>query len=224
MKNKRTTHRTYISCWSSIILLLAVIAVSAVLFAAWVSFCTIPKEVSLSNRFIQSVLQNDHSAVEALQLANNEITRGFAWYGTITIRDSYIRETCSVRTCVLDSLSADMSIKQFHICAFSRKVKHTTVTIHIDMSKNQVEVDLYPGTMWPDETSGDSILSDILQVKDLAINSIKDTVWKANSALSLEMRRRIDGWSIQVFTPHGELINGEEVDRSDYQNIREEKQ
>lgn len=224
MKNKRPMPRAYRTCWSSIILLLAVVAVPAALFAAWASFCTIPTEVPLSHGFKRSVLQNDHSAVEALQLVNNEISRRLAWHGTITFRDSYIRETCRSDTCVLDSLYAEMSVKHFHVCTYSRKVKHTTVVIRIDISKSQVEADLVPGTMWPDETTVDGIFSDILRIKDLAINSIEDVLWKTYSSLSLEMSRTIDGWSIQAFTPRGELIHSEEVGRSEFHQLKEEKQ
>ena len=228
MKAMRHAGRTCNSCWIPIILLLAVAAVPLVSYAAWKSFCTIPTEVSLSQGFIRSVLRRDHSESEMIQHVHEKLSQKLAWHGTGMLGWVYFQDMCQGDACILDYLHMEMIVKHFHICMAARRVGFTTVTTTIDFSKSKVEVDVLPGTMWPwpipIESTDDEISLEVSRVKERAIDSIEDAVWKMHASVTLKFSRSVDSWRVSVYTPHEELIHKVQVDLFDYRIIEEEMQ
>lgn len=225
MKNKLPAHRKRRML---IVLLLVVLAVPAVAFAAWDRFCTIPTDVSFSQGFIRSVLRSDRSEAETIQHVYDELSRKLAWRGTGTLGWVGFQGICKGGDCNLDFLHLEMIVKHFHICMFARRVEFTTVTATVDFGKSKVEFNVLNGTMWPwpipIATTENEISQEVSQVKEVAIASIENPVWETHSSLSLKFSRSVDSWSVSVYTSREELIHSVKVGLSDYQVIKEEKQ
>ena len=216
-KNKQPRHRNW-ECL--IILLLAVVAVPAVLFSVWVgllAFCYIPTEISRSEAFIQFVLQHDYSEAEPVQLVYDEISRELAWLGTSELGYVYFRDICQSNTCAVDSLYIDIVMERFpifYICTWFEMKQHVTITFDIDISKSQVDAEIYEVQMWA-APARDRISSEITQVRDHVLHAIDDDLWKMYPTLVLKFSRGLAGWGIRVYTTHGTLIHEEKVDYSD---------
>ena len=106
----------------------------------------------------------------------------------------------------------DLVLRRPEFCRSISRSIYITVVIDIDMSKSQVEAKVYLGTMWPEEPFKDPIILEILRVKERAIRSIEDEVWKLHHSLSLKLSRSTESWNLSVYTPQGELIHSVEVD------------
>ena len=228
MKAKRRSRGKYRSCWISIIVLLALVAVSAVFFTAQARFCAIPTEKSLSQGFIRSVLRSERSEAEIVQHIYDELSWKLAWHGTGMLGWIYFTNTCQGDDCNLDYLYMEMIVKVFDLCMFNRRVWFTTVNTTIDFNEPKVEVEVFHATMWawpiPIETAENEISLEVSRVKERAIGSIESSVWETYSTLSLKFSRSVDSWSASVYTPSEELIKSVQVGLYDYQIIKEEQQ
>ncbi len=198
-----------------VIFLFALITAPTSLFAVWAGFCSVPTEISLSQRLRQSALQNVYTEAELVRQIFDEVSWKLAWHGTSTLGYVYFKDKCQSGLCTLDSLTVEMAISHFEICTWDdRKVKHTSVDVDIDISRSEVIASLVPGILWSTEAMPTEIYSEIARVKNRGILSLGTEVWNMYPGLTLKffLYRYRNGWSMTAYTPDGILIHSEKGD------------
>lgn len=196
-----------------VIILFALITVPTSLFVVWAGFCSIPKEISLSQKLAQSTLQNVYSEAELVRQIFDEVSWKLAWHGSNTLGYVYFKDECQSGLCTLDSLTVDMAISHFDICTWDdRNVKDTSVFIDIEISGSEVIASLAPGILWSTEAMPTEIYSEIARVKDRVMRSLGAEVWNMYPALTLKFFLYRNSWSMTAYTPDGILIHSEKGD------------
>ncbi len=195
------------------IILIVLVTIPTSLFVVWAGFCSIPKEISLSQRLAQSALQNVYSEAELVRQIFDEVSWKLAWHGSNTLGYVYFKDECESGVCTLDSLTVEMAISHFDICTWDgRKVKDTSVFIDIEISRSEVIASLVPGILWSTEAMPTEIHSEIARLKDRVMGSLGTEVWNMYPALTLKFSLYRTSWSMTAYTADGILIHSEKGD------------
>lgn len=228
MKTKRAAHRK-LPVATICLLVLVTAPITLLMALAMVmesSFCAIPAEVSFSQEFLQSLLESDHSEVDLVELVYDEVSRNLAWHGTVDFVGYYsFRYICQSDSCDLEAANIQTPVHHYPLCTYERRVRGTIVVVDIDFSESRSQARLY-GSKWMSSAGPvwDDISSDIASIKQYALNSIGSDIWQIHPSPILHIGKIPDAWSISIRTHDRNLIHWEEVDLSEYQIVKEEKQ
>ena len=229
-ENKQTAGRSWTLAFGC---LLVLVMVFFAVFWAWDSFCDIPKELPKPQDFKYLVSSSNRSEAALLERLYDRISRELAWHGDVdSIQPIEFKYFCQSSYCFLKNAYVWISVNDFPICTYERRISATVLEADISFTHHRLE----PSIKLDIWRSGrlrktnvklllDDITPDIAAIKEYVLKSIGDDVWDTHSSLSILLRHRRNGWSVEVSTtsPH-EFIYHADLDRSEYRNKQEQNQ